>query len=123
MVVIVVALVAPEGAPTNVVSSDITSNSVTLTWSPPPNQLHNGVIRHYIISVVELDTGTNFTYQAQSHTTFSIGDLHPFYTYTFNVFAVTVGVGPGSLDHRVTTLEDSELILNYTHFVKRIWHF
>ena len=97
---------APEGAPVNVASSNITSTSLTLTWLPPANTLQNGVIRHYIIVGLEVDTGTNFTYQAQSHTSFSIGDLHPFYTYQFNVFAVTVEVGPASLDHTVTTIQN-----------------
>ena len=102
---------APEGAPINVVSSDVMSTSLTLTWGSPQNTLQNGVIRHYIITALEINTGTNFTYQAQSRTTFSIGDLHPYYTYQFNVFAVTVEVGPSSLDHRVTTLQDG---MNHT---------
>lgn len=99
-------LVAPEGAPVGVSSSSITSNSLTLTWLPPENP--NGVIRYYTISVLEIDTGTNFTYQAQS-TSFSIGDLHPYYTYLFTVSAVTVAEGPNSLGHRVTTLQDGTL--------------
>ena len=102
---------APEGAPINVVSSDVMSTSLTLTWGPPQNTLQNGVIRHYIITALEINTGTNFTYQAQSRTTFSIGDLHPYYTYQFNVFAVTVEVGPSSMDHRVTTPQDG---MNHT---------
>lgn len=88
-------------------SSDVTSTSLTLSWFPPEEQ--NGVIRHYIVVVHEVNTGTNFTYQAQSHLSFSIGDLHPYYTYQINVFAVTVEVGPASLDHNITTLQDSKL--------------
>ena len=91
------------------ISSDVTSTSLTLTWLPPQTTLQNGVIRHYIVTALEINTGANFTYQAQSHTTFSIGDLHPYYTYLFNVFAVTVEVGPASLDHSVTTLQDGTL--------------
>lgn len=87
-------------------SSDITSTSLTLTWLPPLNP--NGMIRHYIVKVLEINTGINFTYQAHSHSSFTIGDLHPFYSYIFDVFAVTVGAGPSSLDHTVTTLEDSK---------------
>lgn len=66
------------------------------------------MIRHYVVIVSEINTGTNLTYQAHSHPSFSIGDLHPFYSYVFNVFAVTVEVGPASIDLRVTTLEDSK---------------
>ena len=100
---------APEGAPTNVLSANITSDSLTLTWDPPPRQLQNGVIRHYIVVALELNTGINITYMVQSHTMLSVGDLHPFYSYEFSVFAVTVEVGPSSLAHRVSTLEDGKL--------------
>ncbi len=71
--------------------------------------LQNRIISHYIITLLELNTGNNLTYQAQSHTTFSVGDLHPYYSYQFNVFAVTVDIGPASLDHVVLTLQDSKL--------------
>ncbi len=97
---------APEGAPISVLSSNVTSTSLTLSWLPPLNP--NGLIRRYIITVLEINTGTNSTYQAHSHTSISIGDLHPFYSYTFNVFAITVEEGPSSLSHTVTTLEDSK---------------
>ena len=93
-------------------SSNITSDSLTLTWDPPPNNLQNGVIRHYVVVALELNTGINTTYMA-SHTTLSIGDLHPFYLYEFRVFAVTVEVGPSSLAHQVTTLEDGKLCSQY----------
>lgn len=67
------------------------------------------MIRYYIITVLEINTGTNLTYQAHTHTSFLIGDLHPSYDYLLNVFAVTVEVGPPSIGHAVTTLEDSKL--------------
>jgi hypothetical protein len=93
-----------------VVSSSVTSTSLTLTWAPP--LIPNGVITHYIINAVEVDTGVNITYQAQSRTTFTVGDLHPYYTYQFNVRAVTVAVGPASPSHTVTTLQDGKTVGN-----------
>ena len=97
---------APEGAPINVASTSITSSSLVLSWDPPLNALQNGIIRHYIITAIELNTGANFTFMAQSRITLSVGDLHPFYTYQFNVFAVTIQAGPSSSDHQVTTSQD-----------------
>lgn len=105
---VIIMPVAPDSAPGSVMSSNITSSSLTLTWVAPQDTLQNGVIRHYIIMALEVNTGANFTYQAQSHTTFSVGDLHPYYTYRYNVHAVTIEVGPASLDHTVTTLQDSK---------------
>lgn len=98
--------VAPEGAPVNIASTSVTSNSLILTWDPPSNSLQNGIVRGYVIVATELDTGANITFMVQSHTSLSVGDLHPYYTYQFNVFAVTVEVGPSSLDYQVTTLQD-----------------
>ena len=102
--------IAPEGAPTEVTVSNITSNSVLLTWMPPQEHLQNGVIRHYQILVFELDTRENYTYRATSDTTFRIGELHPFYTYNIRVQAVTVGAGPLSPNLTISTLQDGEFI-------------
>ena len=71
------------------------------------------MVRYYIVTMLETNTGVNFTYQSHSHTSFSIGDLHPFYTYQFYVRAVTVEVGPLSTAHTVTTLEDGKLVYMY----------
>lgn len=112
---------APEGAPANLKSSAITSTSLTLTWLPPQNTLQNGVIRQFLITAVELNTGTNSTYRTQSSrmNSFSLGDLHPSYTYRFNVHAVTIEVGPASLDHVVTLLEDGTSPFYLCFFISR----
>lgn len=101
-------LLAPEAAPVGVSSSRVMATSLTLAWLPP--QTPNGMIRHYVVLVHEVNTGANFSHQALSHTSFSIGDLHPFYVYQFRVAAVTVEAGPPSLPHVVTTLEDGKFL-------------
>ena len=68
----------------------------------------NGVIRHYLVQVSESETGTNYTYQTTAHTVFAVGDLHPYYTYSFSVQAVTVAAGPLSTPRSVRTLEDGK---------------
>ena len=95
-------------------SSSITSNSLVLTWDPPPHSVQNGIARHYIVEVLELNTGSNLNFTVQSRTSLSVGDLHPYYTYQFNVIAVTIDSGPSSLAHRVTTLQDSKLDILFT---------
>ena len=89
-------------------ASNITATSVTLSWEPPESDLQNGVIRHYLIQVFEYQTGSNLTYQATAHTVFTVGDLHPFYTYSIAVQAVTVAAGPLSLSQSISTLEDGK---------------
>ena len=89
-------------------ASNVTATSVTLSWEPPVSDLQNGVIRHYLIQVFEYQTGNNLTYQATAHTVFTVGDLHPFYTYSIAVQAVTVAAGPLSVSQTISTLEDGK---------------
>ena len=103
-----VTFVAPGAAPTMLTASNITATSFTLSWEPPESDLQNGVIRHYLIQVFETQTGNNLTYQATARTVFTVGDLHPFYSYSFSVQAVTVAAGPLSVPRSVRTLEDGK---------------
>ena len=86
-----------------------TSTSVTLTWSAPPEERQNGVIRHYRITINELDTDKH-SVVISLHTSSVISDLHPFYTYNFGVCAVTVGVGPYAYVGPIQLEQESELI-------------
>lgn len=94
------------------VVSNITSTSVTVTWEAPAAELQNGVIRHYQITAFEVDTGTTFTYRATANTEFTVGELHPHYTYRIAVAAVTVATGPLSTAVSLLTLQDSEFNLH-----------
>ena len=99
---------APDGAPTFVMATDVTSITITLTWSPPRDDLHNGIIRHYLINILEVNTSAAYTLRTQAHTSLTIGVLHPFYTYELSVQAVTVLPGPASPTITVVTLQDGK---------------
>lgn len=103
-------LTAPSGFPLDITVSVVNSSSVQLSWSPPPASQHNGVIRSYQIHITELDT-TSFFLLSANLTSSVIATLHPFYSYNFSVAAVTIGIGPFSAPHTVTTLEDGKTIL------------
>lgn len=79
-----------------------------MIWEAPPVELQNGVIRHYQIVAFEVDTNRSFTYVATASTVFTVGELHPYYTYRFAVQAVTVATGPPSTSVSVLTLQDGE---------------
>lgn len=100
-------LSAPAAPPALVNHSEVTSTSVTLAWAPPPTDQHNGVIRHYLVFVIEEDTGRNFTLTS-FHAELSVSELHPFYNYHFAVAAFTVAVGPYTQQHTVRTEEDGK---------------
>ena len=58
--------------------------------------------------MTEEDTGTSYSTNALAALEHTIGALHPFYTYTFSVSAVTLAAGPYTDDYSVKTLEDSK---------------
>ena len=102
--------IAPTAEPLGVSGSSLTSESISLSWDPPPFGEQNGRIRQYLINVTELDTGASFL-QTSLGTEFTIFSLHPNYYYEFTVAAVTVGVGPPSPPIIVQTNEDGTIIL------------
>ena len=102
------SLSAPEAAPTTLVVHNITSTSISVSWEAPSTELQNGVIRHYQIVAFEVDTNTTITYRATANTAFTVGELHPYYTYQVAVQAVTVATGPLSDPVSVLTLQDGE---------------
>ena len=101
--------IVPSGPPRNLATTSVTSRSISLTWDPPTAANQNGIIRSYIINMTELETQQ--TIQLMSNTTerdFEM--LHPYYTYTFVISAVTIGPGPPSSVYNVTTEHEGSLL-------------
>ncbi|CAI8041621.1 Tyrosine-protein phosphatase Lar [Geodia barretti] len=96
----------PSGPPTNVTATSLSSTSIKLTWMPPPLHNQNGIIREYIIHYYVSETRESVVKQSpDNYTSTIITDLHPYYTYSFEVAAVTVGAGPLSTEFTIRTLE------------------
>ena len=89
------------------------STSLLLEWNPPNLELQNGVIRSYIVRLIEDgNKDISFTlsnYTGQSKHSIIITDLHPHYRYSCAVAAVTTGPGPFSEVKHARTHESSEL--------------
>lgn len=96
-----------------------TSTSLTLFWDPPSNESQNGIIRQYVIRIIEDETSTTTTYMTNS-SQLTVNDLHPYYTYKCSVAAETVGVGPYTSVLTVQLDEDSEsyfVIFSFINYV------
>lgn len=83
------------------------SQSVYLSWDPPPISLQNGIIREYYINILEVVRGLDFEYVTGS-TEFEITELHPHYTYEIWISAYTIALGPSSDPFSILTLEDGK---------------
>ena len=83
----------------------ISSSGFTLMWNAPPPEDHNGIIRHYAIHIIEVNTGMEYSLTS-AVTQKAINFLHPYYNYTCAVSAVTNQLGPFSIELNVRTSED-----------------
>ena len=97
---------APD-APQQLSTTNIESTLIELSWMPPPADAHDGEMIYYIITYIEIQTGTNTTVTS-FETEISLGNLHPYYDYIITIAAFTVEVGPSSLPITVQTIEDGK---------------
>ena len=95
---------APSSSPVGVNRVQLNATFVVLQWSPPPSEHINGIIRAYTVTVSEHETGWSYNLSSP-HTELSIGNLHPFYWYSFSVCAVTVAPGTCTDLYTLQTLE------------------
>ena len=100
--------VAPSSAPVAVAASMVNSSGFTLTWSDPPPEDHNGIIRQYAVHITELITGLEYTLTSVEIQK-SVYFLHPFYNYIIAVSAVTNQPGPFSAAIRVITSQGGKM--------------
>ena len=101
---------APIGEPTNITVLSVGPTSIHISWDHPPEDTHYGIIREYQITYTELETGAVFNTSTDSETTeLAVGSLHAFYTYTFFIVPVTVGVGTNHTEITVRTEEAGKM--------------
>ena len=98
-------IAAPSSPPTNIAVASMSSDSFLLSWDPPPVEDINGVIRNYMITVTEVETGRTF-YVTTNITLLELNELHPFYMYTSIVAAQTIVLGPYSSSISVRLAEE-----------------
>ena len=87
-------LSAPTHGPTNLTVMGIGPTHIHLTWSHPPEDTHQGVIREYHVYTTEQETGrTLFNTTTTNNTEIYLDNLHPYYLYHIAVSAFTVDAG------------------------------
>ena len=101
---------APTSPPANVSAVVLNSNTISVSWNALPVGSANGIIRKYLVSVTVLESQENWSVETP-HTTITLSELHPYYTFTIQVAAHTIGPGPFSHPQTLKTLQDGELAL------------
>ena len=99
-------------------ANESTPTSLTLTWTQPDPSTWNGVIRYYIIQVIQLSLAYNVSYPT---TSLSVTGLHPHTTYEIQVSAVTVAAGPYYTAELMTEEDGTTQSLPQTHTQKHTY--
>ena len=98
---------APTAPPTNLSVISVNSTTMILSWDLPPFDQINGYIRHYVVTVTEHETTLEFQ-EEPTNTQVTLQSLHPYYTYTCRVAAVTTGPGPYTGNVTIQLPEDGK---------------
>ena len=99
----------PSTAPTDLISSIVSSQIVLITWSELSSVDCNGIITEYTISLLNIDSNEKFYFVSNS-TSLTLENLSPFTSYKFSLAASTVvGRGPFSAHEYFKTLQDGRL--------------
>ena len=103
----IISHIGPSASPINVIIENIGKRNVTLRWSEPELEHHNGVIRNFIIHVAPREIWLESSKLTISYQlSYTVTNLHPFSRYSINVSAVTTMLGPNSTEVNVQTKED-----------------
>ena len=100
--------------------ASVNPSSLRVSWQPPPEIDHNGVITGYVIEYTR-SGGSSHMRTVTSGTKRTISGLFPFVEYSVTVAAATSnGTGPPSDPEEQTSGQDSK-INNYYEFLLSIF--
>ena len=88
-----VFFLAPSSSPEQFTATVTSISVMLLLWNPPAFDSVNGIVQHYVVTILEQETG-NTTQITTTNTNYTMIGLHPYYTYMCSVSAVTVANGP-----------------------------
>ena len=109
---------APSAPPTNLTTTVLSANIISVTWDPPVPIEQNGIITHYTLSYrgVERDTASRVIILASDQSYFTnyiLTELDEHTSYNISVSASTsAGTGPSSTVV-IQTDEDGEFFHNF----------
>ena len=104
--VVTISFSAPSGSPANFQTRALDSRSIQLSWDPLPLALQNGIVRQYIVTIVDIAGDARVI--NTTATSVNIAALNPFTMYTCTVAAETIAVGPSTSPVQIVTPQDGK---------------
>ena len=101
---------APSAGPGNLQVVSISSSSLHFQWNPPPLEHRNGIIRTYVLFLLQLNSQTRVQ-QSSLTESITFSNLKPYTTYKCKVAAYTTALGPFSSEIENRTDEDGKYAL------------
>ena len=93
---------APSSAPVDFQAAASNPTSISLSWDPPVIEDQNGIIRHYEVTLIALETG-EIHIRTSTALFITVTSLRPYTTYNCTVAAETVATGPSVIGILVQT--------------------
>ena len=98
---------APSGPPQNISAVALDPRMIQISWSLPLPEEQNGITRNYTVNITVAERDRHILLTT-NNTTITADGLHPYYTYHISVAAVTIAVGPYTVNQVVQTPQDGK---------------
>ena len=101
---------APSGPPRGINITTLSSASINVTWTPPLQELQNGIIKYYVLMVIEVESDGRREINGSNAVHAVVNDLHPYYSYKLSVAAFTIATGPFSNETVIVMPQDGKCV-------------
>ena len=106
-------ITAPSGPPQRISAVALGPRRIQINWSLPLPEEHNGIVRSYTVNITVAETDRHIQLTT-NNTTITAEGLHPYYNYHISVAAVTIAIGPYTVNQVVQTQQDGKKRKVYT---------
>ena len=112
-----ISIAAPSSPPLAINILILSTRSVNISWTPPPSTEQNGIIQYYLLKQLNVNSGEMQINSIYDTLAIIVNDLHPYYSYIFSLAAVTVEIGPYSMEAAITMPQDCQFSM-YQLYIK-----
>ena len=105
-----ITYIGPAAPPLNIMSVVNSPRSASISWLPPLPENRNGILRYYILRLVDEQLGYDDVIINTTLTSHTFSNLEEYNLYSYSIAAATsAGVGVFSDQNQFTTQEDGKV--------------